>query len=361
MNADGWYKRGGDNWRKRYINEFGKRAEFIGYSEKSMSKKAFDRERDRVDEMRKKLEMGLPTPDTRPVTDIIKDWIAWGDSQGGRFGQGWSVGYRKNIVRFVPAIFKRMGVNRLDAVTLQKFEKALSVWSEPGTRRTNGGYVKMFLTWCFDRGLLMRHPFTGWPGKKMIGKRKRRFLTMDEFRSLLSASPKKHAIAYEFAIYTGARSEEFNFIRVDSVDWKNGTVFLPGKFTKNGQDTTFYLPPEFLEKLQDYARFKLPAAKLFDLSINNKDRYFQKHREAAGIPYETEKGFVTFHSLRHTFISYLGMTAGNQATLLRLSRHSDLKTNSIYQHSTADMDREAVAGIYALNKAEFKPKKINEK
>lgn len=354
--GDGWYKRGDENWRKRLVDEDGIRGEFIGYPDKSMSKKAYDREKDRIRQAIADRARGIKPYDTRPIQEPMNDWIKHGKREGGANGQGWSAGYLENVMRFVPRILEKMKVKRLDTFRRPDFEDALGdLYPEPGTRRTMGGYVKSFLGWCVKKELMPTNPLAGWPGKKLKGTRHRRPLDIEagELEKLCAAAPPKWALAYEFAVLSGARDEEFNFIRVEWADWRRGQVHVPGflgkqRVTKNGQDAVFLLPAEFAARLQEYARYRLPSALLFDLSRNHKDRYFQKHREAAGLPYETPRGYLTFHSLRHTHEHYLGRTAKSLGTLLSVGRHSDLKTNMIYQDSTEALNREAVEGIHNL-------------
>jgi integrase len=367
--GDGWYKRGDEKWRKRLTDEKGKRGEFIGYSDKSLSKKAYDREKDRIRQALADRARGIKPIDTSPILKVFGDWVKEGRREGGHNGQGWSDGYAENILKFAPRIMEKMKVKRLDTFRRPDFEAALGdLYPEPGTRRTMGGYVKSFLGWCVRKELIPYSPLAGWPGKKLKGTRKRRPLDIEagELGGLCKVAPLKYALAYEFAVMSGARDNEFNFIRVSWVDWKKNIVFVPGflgtqRVTKNGQDAVFILPREFAQRLYEYARFRLPTALLFDLSVDHKDRYFQQHREAAGIPYETPRGYLTFHGLRHTHEHYLGRTAKSLGTVLSVGRHSDLKTNMIYQDSTEALNREAVEGIYALTRGPDKPKKVNEK
>lgn len=367
--GDGWYKRGGDKWRKRLVDENGVRGEFIGYTDKTLSKKAYDREKDRIRQVKADRARGIKPIDTSAIMQVFGEWMKEGRREGGHNGQGWSEGYAKNVERFAPRVMDKMKVKRLDAFRRPDFEAALGdLFPEPGTRRTMGGYVKSFLGWCVQKEKLPFSPLAGWPGKKLKGTRKRRPLDLEarELDGLCAFAPEAYALAYEFAVLTGARDNEFNFIRVQWADWGRGSIHVPGflgkqRITKNGQDAVFVLPKEYAARLQEYARFRLPTALLFDLSKDHKDRYFQKHREAAGIPYETPRGYLTFHSLRHTHEHYLGRTAKSLGTLLSVGRHSDLKTNMIYQDSTEALNREAVAGIYAVMRGPNKAKKINGK
>jgi len=65
--------------------------------------------------------------------------------------------------------------------------------------------------------------------------------------------------------------------------------------------------------------------------------------EAAGIEYVNARGErVTWHSLRHTFGSLLGVANVDPTTLMRLMGHANLATTQRYLHTDEARKREAV-------------------
>jgi integrase len=346
---DGWYNEGG-KWRKRYKNEDGKRAEFIGYADKTLSKKGFERRLDEVAEIKFRRLTGKAVNDTRDVSKIAQEYLAWGAREGGKGGRPWADGHRKNVVRDLSKLVPAIGARRLDGITLAAFERALVPWENPRTRFLVGSNLKAFLSWCKTRKMLAENPLEDWPGRKMESDRKRRPLTLEEFEALCAAAPPARAIAYEFALYTGARASEFNHLKVESCKWDRGGVYIASQNTKARKEHFFPLPADYLARLQEWARYRLPGALLFDLSKLHKDRYFDKDRAKAGIEYETDEGFVGMHSIRHLFETLLGAAAPDLATVLGLGRHTDLKTNRIYQHTSTERKRLTVEGIAGLRK-----------
>lgn len=358
--GDGWYKRprrdGGvyPEWRKRYVNEFGKKDEFVGYTDKGMSKTAFNRELDRVKEEVHRRRLGLPSTSESPIKEIAKEYLAWGKREGGKGGRPWAHKWVLNTERYllgsdrIHGMIDRMGVNRLDAITLHGFEKALAGWKNAKTRGLVGGIVKAFLGWCERRDILARNPLRFWPGKKMESGNKVRALTLPELDRLIAVAPLRRALAYEFAYYGGARASEFNVLRVESCRWDRGGVAIHGNDTKSGKSHFFRLPQEYLARLREWARHRHPKAPLFDLSRNHKDKYFHVDREAAGIPYMTDEGKATFHSLRHTHETFLGHAATDSATELAIGRHSDMRTRKRYLHSFEAQQAETVERMARL-------------
>lgn len=350
--GDGWYSEGGI-WRKRYWDADGRRAEFRGYADKTMSRKAYDRRVDEVAEIKYRRLSGKAVTSEVDIKTLARDYLAWGIREGGKGGRPWADGHRKNVKRYLmgaagtKGMLERMAVRRLDAIALAGFERSLAAWENPRTRFIVGSVVKAFLNWCKARKMLAENPLEDWPGRKMESDRKRRALTLEEFESLIQAAPPARALAYEFALYTGARASEFNFLTMESVKWDRGGVYIMPKGTKAKQAHFFPLPEGFLARLREYARLRLPSVPLFDLSRKHKDRYFDKDRAAAGIVYETDEGFVGMHSIRHLFETLLGGAAPDLATVLGLGRHSDLKTNRIYQHTSTERKRVTVENIAA--------------
>jgi integrase len=359
LSKDGWYKRkkltGGfyPEWRKRYINEFGKKDEFKGYTDKELSRRAFNRELDRVKESIHKRRLGIPETSEKPIKEIIALYLKWGKREGGKGGRPWADKWAENVELYLlgsekmPGLIDRIGINRLDAITLHAFETALSAWENPKSRMNIGSILKTFLTWCRKRKMLADNPLEFWPGKKMESGNKVRALTPDELIRILSVSPPSRALGYEFAVYGGARAGEFIHILTESLVMDRGGIFLQWSKTKAKKDHFFYLPADYMERLKEHARRRLPKAPLFDMG-KRMDKDFHKDREAAGIPYMTSEGKCTFHSLRHTHNTLLGYVATDSATEMDMGRHSDARTRRIYWHSHEESKRTTIEKMKTL-------------
>lgn len=58
---------------------------------------------------------------------------------------------------------------------------------------------------------------------------------------------------------------------------------------------------------------------------------------------------ISFHSLRHTFISLLRATGGNQAVAKELAGHSSDAVNDLYTHMPAETLQRAIAALPELS------------
>ena len=350
----GWYKRKNPNgglypdWFRRYKNEFGKRKEFQGTPDIMVSEKQFKDREIEVAYSRHQVKMGIVALDQRPILEIIQEYISWGLKEGGHGGSPWDKKYSKNIIRQVPRIAESMGITKLEHISRGRFAEAISrLFSEPGTKRTCGGYFRGFVQWCFIREKMPRNPLVGYREKKMESTRKRRVLTPDEINRFLAVAPPSYTLAYEITLCTGLRSKELNAVK--PIYLRETGFILPRGKTKNRKEHFFPVPESLMKLLMEHAKTRLPNAPLFDLSVNHKARQVRRYLKEAGIPYETEEGYVDFHALRTAFETYLQQSVEDPRTLLEVGRHSNLNFNvQTYGRTTTARRQAAVEKTYEV-------------
>jgi len=131
------------------------------------------------------------------------------------------------------------------------------------------------------------------------------------------------SVEFEIALMTGMRQSEQFGLTWDRVDLSAGVIRLPE--TKAGPGRFVLLN----------ARAKTVMSMLFDRSIgdgkvfphNKKPRWFTKQAtRAAGI------SGVTWHTLRHTFISRLVMEGVDLRTVMELAGHKTIQMTMRYAH-----------------------------
>jgi len=350
----GWYRRAKPDgnlyptWFRRYKDEFDKRREFKGTPDIAVSEKRFKDCEQEVAHRKHLRNMGYSDFDNRPIKEIIEEYIVWGLKQGGHGGGPWDAKYSKNIVLQVPRIAESMGVTKLVHITYGKFAETISkLFVEPGTRRTCGGYFKGFVQWCFSMEKMPRNPLAGQRERKMESTRKRRVLTIEEIGLFLEKVPSQYLLAFQIVLCTGIRSKEMNSLKPAYLR-ENGFILPRGK-TKNRKEHFFPVPKELMEPLESHARLRSPHGSMFDLSLNHKGRQVRKYLKEAGIPYETEEGYVDFHALRTAFVTYLGQCAEDPTTLLQLARHAKLDFSvKTYGRTTEERKQVAVEKTYSL-------------
>jgi integrase len=139
------------------------------------------------------------------------------------------------------------------------------------------------------------------------------------------------------ALQTGMRKGEVLGLKWSNIDFPNRLITIEG--TKSGYVRKIPMNMKLTETL-DHGRRK-----------NNGDYIFVDRR---GSPYKSfrtawehalEKAGIenlTFHSLRHTFGSRLGMAGVDIKTIQELMGHRDIKMTMRYSHPTAQHKRNAV-------------------
>jgi len=152
--------------------------------------------------------------------------------------------------------------------------------------------------------------------------RPRRALGDAEFEWLLAASGSR-ALLYTVAAYTGLRYGEIAALVVGDVKLDQAYIAVRSETTKNGRLACQPLPETLVPALREYiaAQNFQPDNLLFPRMSR---KHFPRDAAAAGISrVGTDGRRVGFHSLRHTFCSWLQRAGVSQRVLMELMRHSD--------------------------------------
>jgi len=194
---------------------------------------------------------------------------------------------------------------------------------------------------------------TGGVKRPKVDNRRTRFLSKDEAKALLAELKKRSADVHNmalFSLHTGARAGEVFNLKWGDVDIQQGVVQF--KETKSGRNRIAYLTNEIKkmmtarrpENAQGDAlvfpgRGGIKIAQISD-SFN---RAVEKLHMNDGTADRLMK--VTFHTLRHTYASWLAIEGVNPFHLKELMGHSDLKLTERYSHLSDDALREAAMKI----------------
>lgn len=172
-------------------------------------------------------------------------------------------------------------------------------------------------------------------------KEKDRILTEEEEAKLLEAVRTGHKAKHLepiiiTALNTGMRKGEILNLKWSNVDFKNGVIIVEG--TKNGEIRKIPMNQKLTQTLEgakkvskgDYA-FSENGKPYLDVKTG-----WWTALERAGV-----ENF-TFHGLRHTFGSRLGMAGVDIKTIAELMGHKDIKMTMRYSHPTPEHKRKAV-------------------
>ena len=194
---------------------------------------------------------------------------------------------------------------------------------------------------------------TGGVTRPKVDNRRTRFLSRQEAADLLvelaKRSPNLHDMAL-FSLYTGARAGEVFNLHWSDVDLFQGVAML--KDTKSGKNRAVFLTDEVKAMLAhrkpDVAQ---GSALIFPGRDSLKVMRISKSFERAVDVLQFNEGVkdrrqrVTFHTLRHTFASWLAMDGINPFHLKELLGHSDLKLTERYSHLSESVLKQAAMRI----------------
>lgn len=168
-----------------------------------------------------------------------------------------------------------------------------------------------------------------------------------EYREL--EDPKLHDIAL-LSLHTGARASEIFNLKGQDIDFRNGLITL--RDTKNTE--TRYAP--MTAKVRVILKARMPdnpnayvftdkdGQKIKEVS-NAFERVIERCKFNEGVKDNRQK--VVFHTLRHTFASWLAIEGTPLFTIAKLLGHKSISMSERYSHLSPDHKRDAVNGLEA--------------
>ncbi|MFO7767143.1 MAG: site-specific integrase [Pelovirga sp.] len=198
-----------------------------------------------------------------------------------------------------------------------------------------------------------------WPGATKAFKKpksdnmRRRFLTRNEVARLLAALQKKSADCHDMALlalHCGLRAGEVFNLTWDKVNLQKGELHLVD--TKNGESRTAYLTDEVLAMLRcrsmdrRHPRIVFPTTDKTGAVVKHKQVpvTFAKTVAELGLNEGVTDGRdkIVFHTLRHTFASWLIGQGASLPVTRDLLGHKNLIMTSRYAHVSAEAQRNAI-------------------
>jgi len=176
-----------------------------------------------------------------------------------------------------------------------------------------------------------------------------RFLSYEEARRLLEALKKVSRQVHDMALislHTGMRAGEIFNMKNYDIDLENGIIDIPD--SKNKQSRKAFMTEGVRAILRERARGKTmeyvfksnKGGRVMEVS-DSYARVVERLGFTEGIKDRRYK--ITFHSLRHTFASWLALQGEPILTIKELLGHKTLEMTLRYAHLVPDQKRGAVA------------------
>lgn len=174
-----------------------------------------------------------------------------------------------------------------------------------------------------------------------------RFLSKDEANLLLEILKNRSELWYHissFALYTGMRAGEIFNLQCQNVDLDNSRIYLFD--TKTSKSRIVPLNGKALKTAQAF--YTQPGRYLFSTGINQRIPAASKIFRKAVIDANLNKGVtdrrqkVVFHTLRHTFASWLVRKEVKLEVISKLLGHKSLQVTLRYAHLSLESQHNAV-------------------
>jgi integrase len=287
-----------------------------------------------------------PRPDhhsvmlARQIGEVIEEYLAWGQLQGGRGGRPWTPKHQRQRATQLAWWQTHLHLRTLeDCINiLPSVERLLQGRDQQGrssqTLKHERNALAAFLAWCTTRGYLERDPLRGLSPLHVTPRSTRRALTSEESRTLLSHCPPPRRLLYETAMVTGLRVNELRQLTIDHLDFEQCGLRLDAAWTKNRQPDFQPLSADLLRRLYDFSRAGEPQC-LYGAGLtrmvtpvnallyvpHNVARKLAHDLQHDGIRRQTAKGKIDFHALRTTYINLVIASGATVPEAQELARH----------------------------------------
>lgn len=204
-------------------------------------------------------------------------------------------------------------------------------------------YLKCAFNWAVEQNYLLSNPCSKIKAIK-IPEKQPLFFSRDEFQNLLDTIDNqdlKHIVL--FAVNTGLRLSEILTLEWNQINLQDRYVILDNQnhTTKSKKIRSIALNSKALEVIIE-RQLNKNFTKIF--TVNNEiirdydlSKLFKSYVLRADINPK-----LKFHSLRHTFASWLVQKGVSIYEVSKLLGHSDIRVTQIYAHLTPDNLRSAV-------------------
>ncbi len=283
------------------------------------------------------------------LEDVIQAFFNW------RKGEGKDIySDQTRHEKHVKPFFGIIPVQQITPEMLDKFKAAMLACQAPSSTKKLFGTLRSAVNFAIKRRIYTGiNPFSTQTSTFTLPKENNkgeRFLTRDEAKALLEQlelrSQKLHDEAF-VALYTGMRSTEIFGLRGADIDENNKIANI---YAKGGERETVLLPDEVLAVLLRYRT--TPDALLFPKRGGGRAKQISTAFSRAVDTLSLNDGItdtrykVWFHTLRHTFASWLAQSGEvGLHELMKHLRHKNIEMTLRYAHLIPDRQREHLSII----------------
>ena len=253
----------------------------------------------------------------------------------------------------IKPVFGEVPLRKIDPLSLERFKRNLLKKLAPKTVHHALTVIrtiyKKAVAWGYYSGTI---PTSKIEFPKFNNKRIR-FLSHSEADSLLNALHKRSLQTHDqalIALQCGLRSAEIRGMKWGDLDFKNGIINIP--HTKAGESQQAFMPDNIKAMLLNRKPDNVSSDQY--IFLGNDGRMQRKISETY-VRTVLDLGFndgvddprnkVVFHTLRHTFCSWLAEQGTPLFTIQQLARHKTIQMTERYAHLLPDHKANAVKAM----------------
>lgn len=258
--------------------------------------------------------------------------------------------WKKHVARYARLSLSQVSTERLEELMKAMFEDGQS----PASIRNALGLIRATLGSAKRRGWKGANPFDDFTLPR-LNNRRVRFLSPEEADALLSAVSSRSIIwgrICRLALSSGMRASEIFALRWSDVDIGNGLIRV--RQAKAGQARTVWLNESAAAVLREHGgeqAEKPSEAHVFEARrgggrIREVSSTFGRAVDELGLNVGRDRlDHVVFHTLRHTFASWLVQSGVPIYTVAELMGHSTIQMTKRYAHLAPAQHQDATSRI----------------
>lgn len=274
-------------------------------------------------------------------------------------------GYYK---KWLKPILGNIPLRKIDAIKIENVMlRAQKAGKSPGTINKILGVISQVWNRAVAHGVVQGDSPTRKLKKPQQDNRRMRFLSKEQARDLLAALKPRSQDMHDEALLSllcGLRAGEIHSLTWGDIDLKNGTIFIRDPKNKRNrhsfisedvevmlknryreQSTTDLIFPTYSGKQRMYVPDTF-ARTVDDLGLNNTGEIIKNAKgDLVPVRITDARQKVVFHSLRHTFASWLAQQGTPLYTVAELMGHSTLEMTRRYSHLAPDTLRKAALSL----------------
>lgn len=324
--------------------------------------------------------LAIATGEDMPAYSLSSWLDEWLRRKARDSSDGTMARYKKSIKTFVEWLGAERSRKPLESITMSHVRKWRDTLQDEGRAgKTVNKYVKDLgsaFRSAIREGLITYNPCAALEGVSTEDSMDRKPFTTAEVISLLEAAP---TVEWRglilIAAFTGLRLGDAACLKWESIDLANQLITLvPHKTRRKKREVRIPIQTDLLvflsqqkSSLAPEDKFVLPQqSKVRTNGRNGLSVSFNRVMETAGVDRgkstrqtgenktkDKGKGRVVhergFHSLRHTFTSWLRTAGVSEEDRMALTGHSTRESHAIYSHTDSDALRKAITKLPGLS------------